>query len=170
MEITPKTNINALLKAYPQLEAYLMQLHPKYKKLKNPVLRRTVGRIATLTQVAMVGGFDVTDLVNRLRAEVGQPPLVGSAPSPEPAGDAERPAWSEAEPAAVIDAVALLEAEKNPLAEASRALKALAPGEVLRIDSDFLPAPLIDTFTEQGHAVHAIEEGPDLYRTYVRKK
>ena len=67
MKITPQTKIHDLLKTYPKLERFLMDLNPKYKKLKNPVLRRTVARIATLTQVAKIGGYDPIELVNMLR-------------------------------------------------------------------------------------------------------
>ncbi|WP_457596406.1 DUF1858 domain-containing protein [Hydrogenimonas sp.] len=169
MEITPKTKIDDLLKTYPQLEAFLMALNPKYKKLKNPVLRRTVAKIATLTQVAKIGGYEPLKLVNLLRGEVGQPPLGEEAEETKKEERAEKPAWADRPPQAVIDANALLEAEKNPLAEASAALRKLQSGEVLRIDSDFLPQPLIDTFQEQGHETYAHEEN-GAWHTYILKK
>ncbi|HOK52235.1 MAG TPA: DUF1858 domain-containing protein [Bacteroidales bacterium] len=40
--ITPQTKVGELLEAYPQLEAKLLELSPKFGHLKNPVLRRTV--------------------------------------------------------------------------------------------------------------------------------
>ncbi|OQX60002.1 MAG: hypothetical protein B5M52_01560 [Helicobacteraceae bacterium 4484_230] len=167
MEITPKTNINALLQAYPELEAYLMQLNKKYKKLKNPVLRRTVGRIATLTQVAKIGGFEVLDLVNRLRSEVAQPPLGETAVETEAKEVEKRPEWAKAVPAVTLDGTALLDAEKNPLTEVSKAMKTLEPAEVLCLTTDFSPAPLIDTFREQGYAVWSEEYNENDYRTYI---
>ena len=171
MDITPKTNINALLEAYPQLEKFLMELNPKYKKLKNPVLRRTVARIATLTQVAMIGGYKPLELVNLIRKELGQPPLSESGEA-EPTNDAEdaKPDWVSGEAAAVIDAGALLEAEKNPLAEVRKAMKSLEPGQTLRLDTDFLPAPLIDTFREDGIPVWTEKLGENEYHTWLLKK
>ena len=70
--ITPKTKVFDLLEAYPQLEEVLIDFAPPFKKLRNPVLRRTVGKIATLQQAASVGQVPVEDLINRLRKEVGQ--------------------------------------------------------------------------------------------------
>ena len=170
MEITPKTNINALLETYPQLEKFLMDLNPKYKKLKNPVLRRTVARIATLTQVAMIGGYKPLELVNLIRKELGQPPL-GESGEPESAGklDDAKPDWVTGEAAIVIDAGALLEAEKNPLAEVRKAMKILKPGQTLRLDTDFLPAPLIDTFREDGIPVWTEKLGENEYHTWLKK-
>jgi hypothetical protein len=43
--ISPKTKIYELLEAYPQLEETLIALAPPFKKLKNPVLRKTIAKI-----------------------------------------------------------------------------------------------------------------------------
>jgi TusA-related sulfurtransferase len=166
-EITPKTKTNDLLNAYPQLEAFLMQLNPKYKKLKNPILRRTVAKIATLTQVAKIGGYETLDLVNRLREEVGQPPL--NETDIEESREEEAPSWIQREPKIIVDANKLLDDEKNPLAEVSRELKKLGGGEILLRESDFLPSPLIDTFKEQGYEVYARETNEKTFVTYIRK-
>jgi TusA-related sulfurtransferase len=168
MEITPKTKVNDLLNAYPELEAFLMRLNPKYKKLKNPILRRTVAKIATLTQVAKIGGYDVLELVNLLRKEVGQPPL-GEEAKPAEEEVAQAPTWISEEPKAIIDANKLLDEEKNPLAEVSKTLKSLQSGDIVLIESDFLPSPLIDTFKEQGHEVYAKEAEEGKFLTYIRK-
>ena len=45
---------------------------PPFKKLKNPILRKAVAKVACLQQVAAVGGVSVHELVNELRAAVGQ--------------------------------------------------------------------------------------------------
>ena len=169
MEITPQTKIHDLLKTYPQLESFLMKLNPKYKKLKNPVLRRTVARIATLTQVAKIGGYDPIELVNMLRKEVGQPPLSKQESPVESEERESAPEWITKEPNATIDANKLLDEEKNPLAEVSKILKELNPEDVVVIESDFLPSPLIDTFKEQGHEVYSRQEDEKRYLTFIKK-
>ena len=59
--ISPKTKVGELLDAYPQLESVLFDLSPAFAKLKNPILRKTVARIATLQQAAAVGGLKTDD-------------------------------------------------------------------------------------------------------------
>ncbi len=168
LDITPRTKVNDLLSAYPELEAFLMALNPKYKKLKNPILRRTVARIATLTQVARIGGYETLDLVNRLRKEVGLVALK-KIEEEETSEAEEMPAWIT-EPAKVeIDGGVLLDQGKNPLAEISKALKSLDKGEIVLLKTDFLPSPLIDTLKEQGHDVYAKEVDQNRYMTYIRK-
>ena len=46
--ITPKTKVLELIETYPELEDVLIEYAPAFKNLKNPVLRRTVAKIATL--------------------------------------------------------------------------------------------------------------------------
>ena len=70
--ISPKTKVLQLIETYPQLEDVLINYVPAFKKLKNPILRKTVAKIATLQQAAVVGNVKVEDLINLLRKEVGQ--------------------------------------------------------------------------------------------------
>ena len=56
--ITPKTRIYDLLKAYPELEETLIGSAPEFKKLRNPVLRKTITRITNISQAAIIGGTE----------------------------------------------------------------------------------------------------------------
>ena len=75
MEITSQSKLFDVLEAYPFLESQIINIAPPFQNLKNPVLRRTVGKIATLEKVAQVGGMSVYKLVNTLRKAVGQDEL-----------------------------------------------------------------------------------------------
>ena len=70
--ITPKTKVLDIIEAYPVLEDVLISYVPAFEKLKNPLLRRTVGKVATLQQAALIGNVSVGDLVNYLREKIGQ--------------------------------------------------------------------------------------------------
>jgi hypothetical protein len=83
MEVTPETKVAALLDAYPELEDALIKLAPPFKKLKNPLLRRSVARVASLRQAASAARLPVEDLVNHLRAAVGQAPLTAEGSKDE---------------------------------------------------------------------------------------
>jgi hypothetical protein len=67
MEITPSSKVNDLLKAFPELEETLIGIPPPFKKLKNPFLRRTVAKIATMKHIASVGNIQLNELINKLR-------------------------------------------------------------------------------------------------------
>jgi hypothetical protein len=170
-EITLETKIADLLENYEGMKEILIDINPKFKKLNNPVLRRTIAKVAGVKQAAIVGGMDPIDLLNRIRAAVGQPPVDTKGNRIETKTQKEEtPDWVERTPCAVIDADALLEEEKNPLAETSKALKSVASGETVRIDSSFRPEPLIETFKKEGHTVFTREIDTDKHETYILKK
>ena len=70
MTITPKTTVHTLLKEHPFLLDFLAGYHPEFKKLTNPVLRRTVGRMATLDAVAEQGNVPLNQLMLDIAAEI----------------------------------------------------------------------------------------------------
>ena len=96
LTLTPKTTIHTLLKEYPFLLDYLAEYHPEFKKLTNPVLRRTVGRMATLDTVAEQGNVPLNVLIEDIADEVerktgARPPIadVADAETIDPARLAE---------------------------------------------------------------------------------
>ena len=70
MELNAKTKINDLLKQYPFLEDYLITLSSRFKGLKNPIMRKTMGKVATLEMAASVSGLDLDKLISSLTAEI----------------------------------------------------------------------------------------------------
>ena len=48
--ITSSTKVAALLEEYPELEDVLMAMAPPFKKLRNPFLRKSVAKVASLGQ------------------------------------------------------------------------------------------------------------------------
>ena len=80
MEINANTKIDGLLKAYPFLEDFLVALSPKFKGLKSPIMRKTIGKVATLSKVARIGGLDLDDLLTALTNEINR--QTGKAATP----------------------------------------------------------------------------------------
>lgn len=70
MELSSKTKVNDIIAHYPFLKDFLISLNPEFKMLDNPFMRKTVGRIASLGKVAMIGGMDVKKLLDDIAAEI----------------------------------------------------------------------------------------------------
>jgi DUF438 domain-containing protein len=70
MNISPKTKLDALLCSYSFLKDFLIQMDPHFKTLDNPLVRNTLGRVATLSRVAMVGGIEVGKLMDDIAREI----------------------------------------------------------------------------------------------------
>lgn len=166
LPINPTTRVGEVLDAYPELEAVLLELSPRYRALANPLLRRTVAKVATLEQAARVGGVPVPELVHALRRAAGQE---GEEVTATSVSEGPAPEWAAgASPVARIDAEAELAAGRTPVAEAQRRLAEMAPGEVLELAAPFEPAPLIDALRAKGHEVH-VERYGETVRVLVRR-
>ncbi len=167
--ITPDSRLGELLERLPGLEDVLLELSPHFKALENPVLRRTVAKVATLRQVSKVSGVALGVLVARLRAGAGLAP----ADTVEEASDgapAERPPWADPrEVARTHDARAAIEAGEHPMQRVMADLAGLADGEVYALVTPFVPAPLVDLARGKGFAAFSALEGEAIVRTYFRR-
>jgi hypothetical protein len=166
--ITPDSKIGALLESYPQLEEILLQMSPAYAYLRNPVLRRTVAKVATLRQVAKVGNVPLATLINTLRHSVG---IDENWSDQAASGTSEQvPAWLEnVVVAKTLDARPVIAGGGHPLEQVLGELRELHSGEIYLLITPFLPAPLLDVVKKKGHEVWTKTNGEGLYENYFRK-
>lgn len=68
--LTPDTRIDDLVKAWPFLVDALADISPRFKALKNPVMRSTIGKVATLKMAAMMGSIPYDTLAASIAATV----------------------------------------------------------------------------------------------------
>ncbi len=161
VSITPETRIAALLEAYPGVEEQLIARVPALAKLRNPVLREAVARVATLDQAARMGGVSTRDLVLDLRQAAGQDGQTNGVAA------AGAPAWLD--PARVcieIDADAMLATGEHPVGKVRESMANMQSGEILRLTSSFRPAPLIDLMQRAGAQVYSAETEPGRHATW----
>lgn len=164
--ITPKTRIFELLEAYPDLEETLIAAAPEFRKLKNPLLRKTIARITSIGQAAIVGGLNVEELVNRLREKAGQDKLDQLADE----GNSYItvcPEWyNVSKVVESIDIRAMLNRGEQPVHEVLAAIKRLHANEILEIIAPFIPAPLLDKSLSLGYRHWLVKASDDLYKVY----
>ncbi len=168
-EITLETKIADLLNDYEGMKEILIKINPKFKKLNNPVLRRTLAKVAGVKQAAIVGGMDPMDLLNQLRVAVGQTPIDAKLNEPQAKDNHHVPHWIAYPPKHKLNANTLLDEERNPLAELHKAIKSIDNEEVITIESDFRPQPLIDEMEKANHEVFVEEKKPEHFITYIKK-
>lgn len=70
MELSEKSKIGSLVKNYPFLIDYLVGFSPKFSKLKNPVLRKTLANFATVSNAASMADVDISDLISGIAVEI----------------------------------------------------------------------------------------------------
>lgn len=167
--ISPKTKVGELLDAFPQLENVLLELSPSFAKLKNPVLRKTVARVASLQQAAMVGGLKVDDLVNRLRKEVGQAETTIETENTQYL-TTHTPAWFN--PANIkerFDATPVINSGGSPMADILEKTSKLAENEIFELKTPFVPAPIIDMLKNKNFQTFSQKKEEEVF-TYFSKQ
>lgn len=170
MEITSQSKLFDVLEAYPELEAQIINIAPPFQNLKNPVLRRTVGKIATLEKVAQVGGMDAGKLVNTLRRAVGQAEISAEAAAsftveiPRVEND---PQWMAGEPQFTVNGSELLQRGEVPLGRVNELLGKLEAGRYLLLVTNFEPSPILDAMQKQNRTVFHKTAAGEQHLTFI---
>ena len=168
--IDPETKVAAMLDAYPALEPVLTQLAPAFEKLRNPIFRKTIAKVATLEQAAKMGGIALPELVRRLRQAAG---IDGAAVADRPpcAAASNGSSWlASAVVADDIDAAAMLERGVHPIGRVREAAAKLCAGEAIRLTSPFRPEPLLETIRRSGLEAYCEELGPGRFVSYFGRR
>jgi hypothetical protein len=166
--ISPRTKVLQLIEAYPQLEDILISYVPAFKKLKNPVLRKTVAKVATLQQAAAIGNVKIEDLINLLRKEVGQDMCEEASGS---VYNTKKPDWfNENLVKKDLDAREMLARGEHPVALVMADLNVLENNSIYKLTAPFLPAPLIDKATSISIEHWVDKKSDELYNVFFYKK
>ena len=169
LEIDPSITVHNLLEAYPELEDVLIDIAPPFKKLKNPILRRSVAKIATLRQASAVGGVPLKHLINVLREHVGQP--LTSEEYEDTNYFCDQPDWFDRSKIVLsIDEQTDSKENEMTLGSILRGAKSLAKGEIIELKSTFLPAPGIEVMKSKGYGVWSVKGDGVQVLTYFQKR
>ncbi len=173
-QVTADTTIARALAADPDLVDRLIAFNPVFRKLKNPILRRTMARLASFADAARVAGVPLQALL-----DVANGAPAAASPGASPSGAAVQAVTATAAPdwvetldraAAVgLDVRPLLSSGEDPFATIMGVVAKLAPGAVLMLDAPFDPAPLRRVLAGKGCSEHAECLAPDHWRVYFRK-
>jgi DNA-binding protein Fis len=165
IQITPETKIGALLDQFPQLEDVLIEMAPAFKKLRNPILRKTVAKVATLRQVAQIGDVPLGTMINKLRSLVGQ--TADYEVGAETIDSSAQPDWFD--PSKIVkslDARSMIESGQQPMSQVLEELKGLKSGEIYELITPFVPAPLLDMSEKRGFKIWSKQMKADVIQSY----
>ena len=70
MELSLKNKIGDLVDTYPFLLDFLVEKSPKFSKLENPILRKTLGKAASISQAASLGGLSPDSLLMEIAEQI----------------------------------------------------------------------------------------------------
>jgi hypothetical protein len=168
IDITPSVTVHNLLEAFPELEDVLIGIAPPFKKLRNPLLRKSVAKVATLKHISAVGRVPLDEIIDTLRKAVGQSPSSHSYDDEDYFLD--KPDWfSEDKIAVSIDEDKLEDKDHMTLVSVLKEAKSIKTGEIIELVTTFLPAPGIDILKSKGYSVWTVKAEGDVIRSYFLK-
>jgi len=164
--IAPDMKVADFLKYYPDLEKTLIEMSPAFAKLKNPILRKTVAKVASLKQAASVGEITIGELINRLRRAAGIDEIYKSADNIS-TNKNKKPSWLDKDQIAeTLDARPLIEKGDQPITLVVKKLNELDQDRILKLLTPFFPAPLIDKAKAMGYKTWLIKASDKTTETY----
>lgn len=167
-DITPNTIVGDLLRDYPEIEDKLVEAAPVFNKLKNPVLRKTVAKVATLKQAAQIAGVPVAILINKLREAANMEQIQIERDSTE---KIVKPDWVERGNITIeYDASLDIENGLHPAAKVTKEIISLNDGEIYLLIAPFLPAPLIKIVEEKGYRTYSEKKNETTWYTFISKR
>jgi len=167
-EITPQTMVSDLLENYPELEDKLIEISPIFKKLKNPILRKTVSKVATLKQAATIGNVQIGFLINQLREAAG---LGNINVKDDNLQRQAKPNWANKINVKIeYDAFIDLENGIHPAGKVTKQVHDINCNELYLLITPFVPAPLIQMVEEKGYEVYTDELENHRFEKYIKRK
>lgn len=167
-DINLQTKVAEMLDHYPQLEEILLELSPSFAKLKNPILRKTIAKVATLKQISELAGLNPGEMISTLRKhanlcseDVKSEGFNNFYPQPE---------WvNEDLVIETFDVCPILNDDKSPMKLIIEKSQSLDQYQILKIITPFIPSPIIEILEKKEYKCWSKPEN-NLIETYIIKK
>ena len=168
IQITPEIKVAELLDNYPELEGKFIEIAPPFKKLKNPILRKTLAKVTTLRQASKVGEISLAELINQLRTAAGQNEIIVEENQTQ---STVQPYWVIDENIKITyDSRIDLENGSHPVGKVTKEILTLENEELYLLITPFFPGPLIDIVKEKGFDSYSITKSVSEVHTYIKQK
>lgn len=171
MKINADTKLSHILKSNPEALEVIVSIHPHYKKLRNPVLRKLMTGRTSIRQAAKLGGCVPEDFFSRLEEigfEIDRDEVAGAEKSAESSPPAFMFGLKE-ENLVTLDVRPVLAAGADPLSMILDKLKETGDEKILKIINSFEPAPLMELLKKQGYESFSKKKDDDTVETWFKK-
>jgi len=167
MKLTQDTKISRILKEKPEAIDVIANINKNFKKLQNPILRRSLATRVSVKDAARIGDVSVNDFLKALENIGFEVEFAQKGDEQEQNLNIMPPDFSDKEIIS-LDVRPIIAEGKDPFGHINKAAKAIKSNQILLIINDFEPIPLIDFLLDRGfiHWIKQDDEGN--YLTYFR--
>lgn len=175
MKITKDDRIANIIKKYPHLIDVLVDYNQHFKLLRNPVLRRTIAKLATVEKAAQVAGVSLRGLLKVLNGAVGNElnrEELLSVPETKRGPEKPPPEVTSArlEDIVTLDVRPMLKKNEEPFGKIMETVRNLKEGQLFLLEVLFEPGPLYDVMEKKGFKSYTEKVAEEHYRVYFYRK
>jgi uncharacterized protein (DUF2249 family) len=151
--ISRDTKVGKMLKEHPQTLDVLLETSAHFRKLQNPLLRKTLAPRVTIEQASKIAGVNLSELLQKLNKKIGANMPIATAPSAALPSqrNAERPKILGKLQPVDLDVRPILQGGTDPLKTILKTVERLAPDQYLHLLNSFEPIPLYAVLGKRGY-------------------
>lgn len=171
MKITPQTKILDIIRSHPDIIDVLASYNSRFRLLKNPVMRKTFARLATVQHAARVAGINLSDLIKLLNSTIG---VTVSDEDACESGIEEKCSHVhvrdliEQQHARIttLDVRDTMRSGGEPFNIIMKTVATVKQGQALMLETIFEPAPLYDVLRRKGFEHETEQLGEEHFRVW----
>jgi len=166
MKIDSNTKISKILKEKPEAIDIIAGINANFKKLQNPILRRSLATRVSVADAARIGKVPVNDFLKALEnigfeVDYNQNDTTQSNLTTIP------PDFSNKE-IVTLDVRPIIAEGKDPFGHINKVAKKIKPEQVLLIINDFEPIPLVEYLVSKNFIHWMTEDETGNYLSYFK--
>jgi len=167
MKITKDTKIAKILKAKPEAIDVIAGINPNFKKLQNPILRRSLATRVSVKDAARIGNVPVNDFLKALE-QAGFEVVYATEQEPAMSGKSLVPPDFSDKEIVTLDVRPIINEGKDPFGYINKVAKTIKPNQVLLIINDFEPIPLVEYLTGKNFVHWMTQDEAGNYLAYFK--
>jgi NitT/TauT family transport system substrate-binding protein len=166
--ILPATKVRETIINHPEIMDLLINLSPKFKRLKNKIFWNSVARFATFQDAAKMTGVSICEILHTMNAAIGSEEALSSL-----FPDCIKVIENKKIPLTVEmreeggSLINVIGRELESLEELFENIKSLQSGDKLLIKSSFEINALVEYTRDLGFEVGVVHENPKCVKTYI---
>ena len=169
MTLHANTKIALVLNQNAKALETIISIHPRFEKLRNPLLRKVMTGRTTLAAASKIGGCSVEDIFRKLEPlgfEIDRSTqAVKESKKPVPAFITS----IKKEQLIELDVRPVIAGGSDPLNIIMQKIKTVVPEQILKIINTFEPTPLILMLEKKGFEIYVDRISDHLVETYFHK-
>ena len=167
MLVTKDTKISKILKENLAAIDVIATINSNFKKLQNPILRRSLATRVTVKDAARIGKVHVNDFLKALQNAGFEVEFVTKSAQNDVEQHMMPPDFSDKEVVS-LDVRPIINEGKDPFGYINKTAKNIKPEQILLIINDFEPIPLIDYLTGKNFVHWMTQDEEGNYLTYFK--